>query len=293
VKYGGRKFLEAAHVKDLLAVLRWAENPRNRVAAFRVIQLLPGIGPAAAEKCLNVFEASSHDWSALGAYRMPSASREAWAQLVELLQTLAAPGARWDGQVSRVRRWYEPHLARIYDSASARAADIDQLERIATQFAAREAFLTELALDPPRATGDLAGPPLLDEDYLILSTIHSAKGQEWDRVSILHVTDGTFPSEFATGDPELIEEERRLLYVAMTRARHDLDLIAPLRYYVSHQSRHGDAHVFGTRSRFLTAPVMSTLDVATWPQQAHAPQPVAPAALPRVDVAAHLRKLWA
>ena len=293
VKYGGLKFLEAAHVKDLLAVLRWAENPRNRVAAFRVIQLLPGVGPAAAEKCLNAFEASSHDWAALASYRMPAAARDDWTQLVELLQILAAPSAPWEGQVARVAEWYEPHLTRIYESAASRASDIEQLQRIATQFPAREAFLTELALDPPRGTSDLAGPPLLDEDYLILSTIHSAKGQEWDRVSILHVTDGTFPSEFATGNADQIEEERRLLYVAMTRARHELDLIAPLRYYVSHQSRQGDAHVFGTRSRFLSQRLMSTLDVLSWPNESHVAEPYASTALPRVDVAAQLRKLWA
>jgi DNA helicase II / ATP-dependent DNA helicase PcrA len=258
-----------------------------------VLQLLPGVGPAAADKCITAFEASSHDWLALAVYRMPSAASEDWAQLVELLCALAVPGARWEGQVSRVSRWYEPHLARLYDAASPRASDLEQLERIATQFAGREAFLSELALDPPRATSDFAGPPLLDEDYLVLSTIHSAKGQEWDRVSILHVTDGTFPSEFTTGKADLIEEERRLLYVAMTRSKLELDLIAPLRYYVTHQGRHGDAHVFGTRSRFLTPNVMSTLNAITWPSEAQAAEPPPAIALPRVDVAAQLRKLWA
>jgi DNA helicase-2/ATP-dependent DNA helicase PcrA len=294
VKYGGLKFLEAAHVKDLLALLRWADNPRHRIAAFRVLQLLPGVGPAGAERCLNAFAASSHDWSALAAYRMPAPASDDWPKLVELLRTLSQPGAPWEGQVTLARAWYEPHLSRIYDVAVPRAGDLEQLERIAIQFATREAFLSELTLDPPRATGDLAGPPLLDEDYLILSTIHSAKGQEWDRVSILHVTDGTFPSEFATGKAELIEEERRLLYVAMTRAKHELDLIAPLRYYVAQQGRQGDAHVYGTRSRFLSAKVLKTLEVTTWPAEAsRAAEPAPAAALPRVDVAARLRKLWA
>jgi len=293
VKYGGLKFLEAAHVKDVLAVLRWADNPRNRVAAFRVLQLLPGVGPAAADKCVAAFEAASHDWQALASYRLPTTAREDWVQLAALLCGLAVPGARWEGQVSRVARWYEPHLVRLYDAAAPRASDLEQLERIATQFAGREAFLSELALDPPRATSDFAGPPLLDEDYLILSTIHSAKGQEWDRVSILHVTDGTFPSEFATGNADLVEEERRLLYVAMTRSKVELDLIAPLRYYVTHQGRQGDGHVFGTRSRFLTPRVMNTMDVVTWPREAQAAEPRPTAALPRVDVAAQVRKLWA
>ena len=293
VKYGGLKFLEAAHVKDLLAVLRWADNPRNRIAAFRVLQLMPGVGPASAERCLKAFEASSFDWNALATYRLAAAAREDWRQLVEVLMVLAAPESAWAGQLSRARRWYEPHLMRIYDACVPRAADLEQLERIATQFPTREQFLSELTLDPPRASGDLSGAPLLDEDYLILSTIHSAKGQEWDNVHVLHVSDGTFPNEFATGKAELIEEERRLLYVAMTRAKHELDLIAPLKYYVTQQARQGDGHVYGTRSRFLTPAVMKALHAVTWPANGGAVHEPAQHELPRVDVAARLRNLWA
>jgi DNA helicase-2/ATP-dependent DNA helicase PcrA len=293
VKYGGLKFLEAAHVKDLLALLRWADNPRNRIAAFRVLQLMPGVGPASAERCLKAFEASSFDWNALAAYRLPAGAAEDWRRLLELLLAFAAPEAQWAGQVSLARRWYEPHLHRIYDAPGPRTGDLEQLERIAMQFATREQFLSELTLDPPRASGDLAGTPLLDEDYLILSTIHSAKGQEWDNVHVLHVSDGTFPSEFATGKAELIEEERRLLYVAMTRAKYELDLIAPLKYYVTQQTRQGDGHVYGTRSRFLTPAVMKTLQARTWPEHATQAREPACAELPRVDVAARLRNLWA
>ncbi|HEX2828456.1 MAG TPA: ATP-dependent helicase [Burkholderiales bacterium] len=293
VKYGGLKFLEAAHVKDLLAVMRWADNPMNRIAAFRVLQLLPGVGPAGADKCVKSFEASSFDWAALTRYRLQTNDVDDWRALVDLLVALAAPEAPWAGQVQLARQWYEPHLLRIYDAATPRAADLEQLERISTQFATREAFLSELTLDPPRASGDLAGTPLLDEDYLILSTIHSAKGQEWDNVHVLHVTDGTFPNEFATGKAELIEEERRLLYVAMTRAKNELDLVAPLRYYVTQQSRSGDTHVYGTRSRFLTASVMKSLEPVTWPAAAAVVRESARAELPRVDVAARLRNQWA
>jgi DNA helicase-2/ATP-dependent DNA helicase PcrA len=292
VKYGGLKFLEAAHVKDLLALLRWADNPRNRIAAFRVLQLMAGVGPVSADRCLKAFEASSFDWNALAAYRLPAAAAEDWRQLVELLLALAPPEAAWAGQVSLARRWYEPHLNRIYDAAGPRAGDLEQLERIATQFPTREQFLSELTLDPPRASGDLSGTPLLDEDYLILSTIHSAKGQEWDNVHVLHVSDGTFPNEFATGKAELIEEERRLLYVAMTRAKHELDLISPLKYYVTQQSRGGDGHVYGTRSRFLSPAVMKSFQACTWPEGASSVHEPAPAPLPRVDVASRLRNLW-
>jgi DNA helicase II / ATP-dependent DNA helicase PcrA len=293
VKYGGLKFLEAAHVKDLLALLRWADNPMNRIAAFRVLQLLPGVGPAGADRCVKSFEASSFDWAALQRYRLATSNTDDWRALVNLLVDLARPEAPWAGQVQLARQWYEPHLLRIYDAATPRVADLEQLERISTQFATREAFLSELTLDPPRATGDLAGTPLLDEDYLILSTIHSAKGQEWDNVHVLHVTDGTFPNEFATGKAELVEEERRLLYVAMTRAKNELDLVAPLRYYVTQQSRGGDTHVYGTRSRFLTAAVMKSLQPVTWPEAAPVAREAARAELPRVDVAARLRNQWA
>ena len=292
-KYGGLKFLEAAHVKDLLGVLRWADNPRNRIAAFRVLQLLPGVGPASAERCLNAFEASSFDWKALAAYRLSSADDESWRRLIGMLMGIAAPESVWTGQLGLARRWYEPHLTRIYDAAAPRAADLEQLERIATQFATREQFLSELTLDPPRASGDLAGAPLLDEDYLVLSTIHSAKGQEWDNVYVLHVADGTFPNEFATGRADLIEEERRLLYVAMTRARYELDLVAPLKYYVTQQSRQGDAHVYGARSRFMTAAVMKSLHALTWPATAACEEEPARAELPRIDVAGRLRNRWA
>ena len=261
VKYGGLKFLEAAHVKDMLAVLRWAENPKNRVAAFRALQLLPGVGPAKAE----------------GGFNDPSSLDRGFGALMTFLMNPETP---WPGQVGRVREWYEPHLERLYEQAQVRAGDLEQLERISTNFSSRESFLTELALDPPAATGDLAGAPYLDEDYLVLSTVHSAKGQEWDAVYVLNVADGSFPNEFSTGRAELVEEERRLFYVAMTRAKTDLELIAPLKYYVTQQSRMGDRHVYGARSRFVTDELMTCLE------------PVSCGTEPVVKIAASLRALW-
>src|SRR3989442_1334443 len=269
VKYGGLKFLEAAHVKDMLAVLRWADNPKNRIAAFRALQLLPGVGPATAQHVFTRFEIAG--WDSLGPMD---------AALAHLLASIAEPEAPWAGQVARVREWYEPHLQRIYDQAQVRAADLVQLERIATNFKDRETFLAELALDPPGATGDLSGDPHLDEDYLVLSTVHSAKGQEWDAVFVLNVNDGSFPSECSTGSAALIEEEKRLLYVAMTRAKSDLDLIAPLKYYVTQQTRMGDRHIYGAKSRFLTKAVMACLEERVWDE-------IAP-----VDVAKKLRAMW-
>ena len=282
VKYGGLKFLEAAHVKDLLGVLRWADNPKNRVAAWRTLQLLPGVGPATAERVFTRFEANGFSWDLV---------QTGSPDTDELLKNLGDPKAAWEGQVQRVREWYEPHLERKYDAADVRKGDLVQLERMSASFEKREAFLTELALDPPSATGDLAGAPYLDEDYLVLSTVHSAKGQEWDAVHVLNVSDGNFPNEFSTGRPDLVEEERRLLYVAMTRAKSDLHLIAPLKYYVTQQSRMGDRHVYGAKSRFLTPGVMACLrEIAYGGRAGEEGKNVAKA---RVDVAAQLRGMWA
>jgi DNA helicase-2/ATP-dependent DNA helicase PcrA len=228
----------------------------------------------------------------LAAWRAPAAAREHWTPLYDLLAELGSAGRGWEGQVGLARQWYEPHLARLHEEPGARAGDLEQLERIATQFSSREQFLSELTLDPPQATSDYGTDARLDEDFLILSTVHSAKGQEWDRVSVLNVTDGNFPNEYANGKPERIEEERRLLYVAMTRARDELDLLVPLKFYVTQQARSGDAHVYGARSRFLESGVMATLDAVTWPADGEGTAPRAKA-LPRVDVAARLRGAWA
>ncbi|MBS1199800.1 MAG: helicase, superfamily [Proteobacteria bacterium] len=290
VKYGGLKFLEAAHIKDLLAILRWADNPKNGIAAFRTLQLMPGMGPANADRCVAVLAAAGYDLAALSRFRPPAAACESWAGLLGLLGDLAAPAARWPGQVEQARRWYQPLLEAHYDAPAVRAADLDMLERVSAQFASRERFLTELTLDPPQATGDLAGPPLQDEDYLVLSTVHSAKGQEWDAVHVLNVADGNFPSEFAGGRDDLMEEERRLLYVAMTRARRELHLVEPQRYYVTQQSRRGDAHVYGARSRFLTPAVLATLECVGWGETPAEAAAVADA--PRVDVGGRLRAMW-
>jgi DNA helicase-2/ATP-dependent DNA helicase PcrA len=293
VKYGGLKFMEAAHVKDLLAVLRWADNAKNRIAAFRALQLLPGLGPATAEQLVNRFERAGHSWLALKTFRMPPALEEVWDPFAALLAGLASSEGPWHGQVGRVREWFEPHLERLYDSAHVRMGDLVMLERLAEQYATRDQFLAELALDPPAATGDQSGTPYLDEDYLVLSTVHSAKGQEWDAVYVLNVSDGNFPSEFSTGRSEQIEEERRLLYVAMTRARNDLHLIAPLKYYVATQPKNGDRHVYGAKSRFLTRAVMATLLPISWPVAPDLPRDRAGTpSRSRVDVAGRLRSLW-
>jgi len=295
VKYGGLKFLEAAHVKDMLSVLKWAENPRNQVAAFRILKLLPGMGPSNAARCYEQLEAGEFLFPALASFRPPAAAAGDWPGFCEMMKNLSgaeADDSGWQAQIAAVRRWYQPHLERLYDGLDTREADLEQLEQVSGQYPTRERFLTELTLDPPNAAGDLAGDPLLDEDYLVLSTVHSAKGQEWEAVFVLNVSDGNFPSEFATGKPAMIEEERRLLYVAMTRAKQSLSLVAPLKYHVTQQRRDGDKHVYGARSRFLTDALLETMDrrfhgrgeANARRQQAQSDK--------RLDVASRMREMW-
>ncbi|MBW0449336.1 ATP-dependent helicase [bacterium M00.F.Ca.ET.228.01.1.1] len=363
VKFGGLKFLDSVHVKDMLAVLRWAENPRDRVAGFRVVQLLPGVGPATAAKLLDDIaarmdagsageatadgtaagtaagtatgtaagtragtaagtptgatagtttgtatdtttgigttgsaSAASKAARALAAFTPPPRAQEDWHPFVKLMSSVYGRETPWPAEFEMVRRWYEPHLARNHEDAAVRHADVLQMESIAGTYASRERFLTELTLDPPDATSDESGVPLIDEDYLILSTIHSAKGQEWRNVFVLNGVDGCIPSDLGTGSQEEIDEERRLLYVAMTRAKEDLHIVVPQRFYVHNQTHLGDRHVWASRTRFIPADLMSLFDAYAWPR---VPEPSAPtaaglaaAALAKLEIGAKLRKMW-
>jgi DNA helicase-2/ATP-dependent DNA helicase PcrA len=254
IKYGGLKFMEAAHVKDALAVLRVLENPRDEVSWFRVFQLLEGVGPATARRLVREVSPNgeSVDRSLVElatAAAVPGPARPGLDELASVARDCGAdvpPPA----QLGRVRRFLEPILARRYDHADARLRDLEQLEQLAAGYPTRGRFLADLALEPPTSTAELAGPPLLDEDYLVLSTIHSAKGGEWDVVHVIHAADGMIPSDMATGDEERIEEERRLLYVALTRARDALYVYFPLRY---HRRNHGyeDRYHHAQITRFL------------------------------------------
>ena len=295
MKFGGLKFLEAGHIKDLMALLRWADNPRNTLSAFRALQLLPGMGPVNARKAIDHLEANGSAFAALKTFTPPQPASAAWEKLSDLMLALGEPQRPWPGQLHLAREWYRPHFERIYEHFHTRLGDLDQLELLSGQYPSRERFLTELTLDPPNATSDLAGQPMLDEDYLTLSTIHSAKGMEWDTVYVLNVVDGSFPSEFSTGKAELIEEERRLFYVALTRAQNDLVLMAPLKFHLTNQSRQGDAHVYGGRSRFMTERVLQKLDPTTF----HGSSSAAGDTLAHdaaenstLDVSARLKEMW-
>jgi DNA helicase-2/ATP-dependent DNA helicase PcrA len=291
VKFGGLKFVEAAHVKDVLAVLRWAENPTDRVTGFRVVQMLEGVGPSTAGKVLDRL-AGRNMVDALATFAPPAKVASRWRDLVELMTALRKEDAEWPAQLDLVRQWYQPYLEQKHADAIVRAGDLDQLQRIAAGASSRTQFLTDLTLDPPSATSDEAGTPLLDEDYLILSTIHSAKGQEWKSVFVLNVVDGCIPSDMATGNAEEIEEERRLLYVAMTRAKDQLSLIVPHRFYVHGQARGGDKHLYASRSRFIPAALVSNFDVYAWPLAARRAAAARPVEGITVDLAARMRSMW-
>jgi DNA helicase-2/ATP-dependent DNA helicase PcrA len=290
VKYGGLKFLDAAHVKDAVALMRFAENPRDRVAGFRVAQLLPGVGPKIAETIVAA-AAADDGFAAMATLSPPARARAGFPAFADLMRRLAARAAPWPAEIADAVAWLSPLIETRYDDARVRMGDLEALERIAAGFPSRERFLSELALDPPDKTSDEAGPPLKDEDYLILSTIHSAKGQEWRSVFVLNCVDGCIPSDLATGSSEEIEEERRLLYVAMTRARDELALIVPQRFYVHGQPKYGDRSVFAGRTRFLPPPLLKHFDRQTWPEADSGPQRP-PADGPRVDLQARMRAMW-
>ncbi|WP_111561749.1 ATP-dependent helicase [Rhizobium sp.] len=291
VKFGGLKFLDSAHVKDMLAILRFAQNPRDRVSGFRLLKMLPGIGPQTAGKILDTIAADPEPLMALAEIPPPAKTGESWPALVQLLEGLRKANGPWPAEIAQAREWYEPHLDRIHEDADTRKADLLQLEQIASGYANRERFLTELTLDPPDATSDQAGVPLLDEDYLILSTIHSAKGQEWRAVFMLNVVDGCIPSDLAVGTTQEIEEERRLLYVGMTRAKDSLTLITPQRFFTSGQHGQGDRHVYASRTRFIPVTLLQYFETAAWPVVVATPSERSTQQI-RVDVAARMRTMW-
>jgi DNA helicase-2/ATP-dependent DNA helicase PcrA len=289
VKFGGLKFLDAAHVKDMLALLRFVANPRDRVAGFRILHLLPGVGPATAQRVLDRMAESADPIAALCHLPSPPRAGADWTAFIQTIENLRY--SEWPADLERARLWYEPHLDRIHEDAETRRADLVQLEQIASGYVSREKFLTELTLDPPDATSDQAGVPLPDEDYLILSTIHSAKGQEWKSVFVLNVVDGCMPSDLGAGTSAELEEERRLLYVAMTRAKDDLHLIVPQRFFTHGQNASGDRHVYASRTRFIPASLLPLFERTSWPlAEAGAARTAAQG--PKIDVGARMRGMW-
>ena len=294
VKFGGLRFLEAAHVKDAVSLLRWTHNLRCRLAGFRVARLASGIGPAAALRLLDAMDASADPGDVLLHWQPPARAATDWAALRDTLAALMAHDAPWPAAIAPAIAWLQAQLPRLYgDDAPVRAADLAQLQHLAAAARSRAQFLTDLALDPPEASSDEAGPPHRDEDYLILSTIHSAKGQEWHSVHVLNVVDGCMPADLATGSAAEIDEERRLLYVAMTRAKERLHLLLPQRFHVTQQRAWGGRHLYAARSRFIPSALDGLFDAVTPPAEGHAhggaEGGAEGAALPRIDLAARLK----
>jgi DNA helicase-2/ATP-dependent DNA helicase PcrA len=293
LKFGGLKFLEASHVKDVLALLRWGENPRDRLAGFRAAQLLPGVGPAIAGRIVDLVGEARDGFAALYEMYAPARAAEDWPDFVSLMRLLAERRADWPAELEAARLWYEPHLERLHEDFRIRQTDLVQLGQIAASYPSRERFLTELTLDPPDATSDEAGDPRRDEDYLILSTIHSAKGQEWGSVFVLNVVDGCIPSDLGAGTTEDIEEERRLLYVAMTRAKDHLHLVTPMRFFTHGQPQRGDRHVYAARTRFIPSAILDKFTLARWSsldRQGSGARGATPEV--KVDLRARMRQMW-
>jgi DNA helicase II / ATP-dependent DNA helicase PcrA len=291
VKYGGLKFLEAAHVKDVVSVLRWCENPRDRAAGFRVLQLLPGICPSTAAKILDKIATERKVVDVLKRYSVPKATAEDWPAFVKLIARLRK-SENWPAEFELLRTWYEPHLQRLYADADARSADIAQLQQIAAGYRSRERFLTELTLDPPEATSGEARANQLDEDYVILATIHWAKGGEWKSVRVLNVVEGCIPSGKATRTSEEIEEELRVLHVAMTRAKDELDLIVPQRLFMYQQNGHDSGYVNSKMSRFIPKSIHHAFELKHWRERPSDPISGSRSLSRRIDVASSVERMW-
>jgi DNA helicase-2/ATP-dependent DNA helicase PcrA len=237
--------------------------------------------------------AASYGPNFVGPWLRPDAADAAklFVAFVKLIIQVCKTKKTWPAEFQWVRSWYEPHLNRIYEDAQIRAADVAQLEQIAGGYSSRHPFLTEVTLDPPGSTSGRAGAPLLDEDYTILSTIHSAKGQEWKMVRILNVVDGCIPSDMATGAPEEIEEERRLLYVGMTRAKDELDLIVPHRFFTYNQTKWGDRHVYASVSRFIPKSIHVAFERRHWSERPGGSDTRKPKLHSRIDIAANVGRM--
>ena len=289
-KYGGLRFLEAAHIKDLLGFLRVAENPRDEIAWFRILQLLEGIGPATAARIVAHVASQGFEPASIASVAAPDAGRKGLRSYARLFEKMGLPGASAPAQqVELVRQVYDRMIDKLHENAEARRRDLENLQQIASRYRTRRSFLVDLHLDPPTSTSDLAGPPSKDEDWLVLSTIHSAKGGEWDAVYLIHASDGCLPSDMGTGSDEEIEEELRLAYVAMTRARDFLYVSWPLRYY---HTRHAftDRHSYAQRCRFLDNDVLASMETSATAEEV--PDDLAETDPSGGDVAANIRAMW-
>ncbi len=297
-KWGGIKFLEAAHVKDVLAFLRVLDNPRDDVSWTRILTLLPGVGDVTARNVIAAMAERGWDPDALASFNPPPRARDAHGKLVAMLRDLretpttdeGAPGAADEGivasDIARIRVLYDDILRERYDRPEPRLADLDQLQTIAARSSSRRAFLDEMTLEPPASTQDLAVGADSEDDVLVLSTAHSAKGKEWDAVFLVWAVDGWFPSSRALADDDELEEERRLMYVALTRARNELAVVYPLNAYATAR---GAEYSIDQLSRFIDRGVRQHMQRVVLGAAAPEPLDTAPKSAPLIDLRAILR----
>jgi DNA helicase-2/ATP-dependent DNA helicase PcrA len=289
-KYGGLKFLEAAHVKDFIAFIRIVENLRDEMAWYRVLNLFEGVGPATAGAAFEHLAKNDFAVDSLGSFPLPRPVEREVRGLWDLIRENSGPQAPDLGsQLERIATFYSPLLSDTYENPKPRHSDIEHIVALSSGYTSRSQFIADLILDPPASTSDLAGPPHRDEDYLILSTIHSAKGCEWDAVYLIHAADGCLPSDMSTDTADNIEEELRLAYVAMTRARDHLYVLWPLRFY-THPAGNSDRHVYSQCSRFFSNDVRESMELVTCGEERVEDAPGITA--PPIDIRNKMKEMW-
>ena len=243
-KYGGFKFVEAAHIKDVLAFLKARLNRQDILSLTRMLMLVPGVGPKRCKQVIDWLGRGSLPLKELGSFPgRTKVSAPALARLGELMAELDEAEMRGPAaEVARVIEYYRPIMEERWDDHPRRLVELEQVANLAHNYRSAYRFLADLTLDPP--TTAYSGQA--SDERLVLSTVHSAKGLEWRAVFIIWATEGHFPSSRSLGEEAAVEEERRLMYVAVTRAKERLYLIAPRRSYSQHQGE-----LFHAPSRFL------------------------------------------
>ncbi len=231
VKFGGFKFIETAHVKDMIAYLRVLENPRDVVAWNRILLLIDGIGPRTAEKIIDDILSHRTNSPASSFWEKYNSYPEQVKELFELLKSIVPDRYPPADKVSRIYTHYHPFFKKKYDDYNKRKKDLEIFEQIAGRYDSVATLLADLALEPPNESIVDVESPGKEEEYLTLSTIHSAKGLEWHSVFLIYALDGRFPTSRAVNDSEELEEERRLMYVACTRAKENLFITYPINVY--------------------------------------------------------------
>ncbi|KMQ49831.1 ATP-dependent DNA helicase [Chitinispirillum alkaliphilum] len=288
-KFGGLKFLEAAHIKDFLSFVKILENRKDEMAWFRVLQLFDGVGPATASAIFEHLTLNNYTLDSLKTVPASTPVLKEVGRLSTLLSELSLGEQSLGSQLDSIVSFYKPLLEERYENGKIRFNDIEHITGLSSGYKSRTDFLTELILDPPASTSDLAGQSSKDEDYLILSTIHSAKGCEWDTVYLIHAADGCLPSDMATDSPEDTSEELRLAYVAMTRAKNNLYVTWPLRFYTRPKGM-SDRHVYAQCSRFFTPEVKGSMDeICTEPQTSTEDEAEEGT---KTDIQSRLKEMW-